>query len=119
MTIQPVTIVFLLLRIWTDGDGPLSEIIKRDTTHRATNLGIYLNRERCDEQLLAYASKHNLRFSYKYEIKEDPLGYVSGGGKYIANYYDPKILGGALSSTLKCIPVELETLDKKKFYKEK
>ncbi len=119
MTIQPVTIIFLLLRIYTFGDGPISEIIKTDIKHSATSLGIYLNHERCDEQLLAYASKHNLRFPSKYEIKEDTLGYVSGGGKYIANNYDPEILGGALRSTLKCIPVELETLDKKKFFKEK
>ena len=65
MTIQPVTIVFLLLHIWTAGEGPYSSKIIGDDiiTHRTSQIGIYFNREMCDEKLLAYATEHNINKS--------------------------------------------------------
>ena len=119
MTIEPVTIVYLLLQIWTAGEGTYmkSEDI---ITHRTSQIGIFSDLKMCDEKLLAYATEHNInKSSYKYEIKEDIDIYPFGFGKWVANHYLHENFDNRLFSTLKCIPVELKTSDKKKFYKEK
>ena len=115
MTIQPITIVYLLISIWAPGIG--FDLNKDLDTHRTSQIVIFLELEECDEKLLAYATKHNLKKGLlRYIITEDKEGNLFNMGKWIANSYMPD---NRLYSTLKCVPVELKTSDKKKFYKEK
>tara|TARA_B100001057_G_C22517351_1_gene820441 strand:+ start:78 stop:356 length:279 start_codon:yes stop_codon:yes gene_type:complete len=85
-------------------------------TLRTSQIGIFLDLKMCDEKLLAYATKHNLKKSFRYIITEDKEGNLFNMGKWIANSYMPD---NRLYSKLKCVPVELKTSDKKKSYKKK